>query len=298
MFTVPFTADPAQSFSVDLGGASYTFDARYNDRSASWTFDLTRDTDSAVLVAGAPLLIGQELLAGYALGIGGLVATDLSNTDTDAGPDDFGLGLRVEVTFLSFDELDLLNDASRGIMPPASSGGGGSSGSGGGGSGGGGGGSGGGGSGGGGGAGSGSGGGGGGSGGGGGTTIINNTIINVLVPLVDTTEHADSSGAEVIVSRFMVDLASNPAATVTLNVSFLASSAAGTATFRAYVGGTAATIDGSLVGTATRAGVGMAIVGLTGAVANPATRVPVKITMQSSGAAVDAFIDDLSGVIG
>lgn len=104
MLVIPFTSDPAQDFTVALGEAKYRLEARYNDRSESWTLDITRDADEEILVVGVPMLIGQDILKPYALGIGGIVVTDLANTGLDAGPDD--LGSRVIVTWFSEDELD------------------------------------------------------------------------------------------------------------------------------------------------------------------------------------------------
>jgi hypothetical protein len=141
-------------------------------------------------------------------------------------------------------------------------------------------------------------GGGGGGGGGGGTTIINNTIINLLQPIVDTVEHADSSGAEVLVTQMPVDLTSNPATSVTLDIVFMAASASGTAIYRAYLGGTAGAIDGTLVGMNTRAGSSLAPIRISGPVANPGGVQFVKLTIQSSGSSIDAFSSELTGIIG
>jgi len=106
MLVLPLTSDPSRFFATDLGGATYTIETRYNDRSASWTFDVTRDLDEVRLVSGVPLLLGQEMLSSYALKIGGLIAADLSNTGADAGPDD--LGERLIVVYVTEDELALM----------------------------------------------------------------------------------------------------------------------------------------------------------------------------------------------
>ena len=109
MQTIPFTSDPAQSFSVSLDGNKYRFDARYNDRSGQWTLDITTEPMGVLLVAGVPILIGQDMLAPYVLGIGGLAATDTQTGGIDAGPDD--LGDRVTVTWFSEAEMTLLRAA-------------------------------------------------------------------------------------------------------------------------------------------------------------------------------------------
>lgn len=106
---LPFTNDPAQSFTVALGGAKYLFDARYNDVGGFWTFDITAEPSQVQLVAGVPILIGQDLLAPYGLGIGGLFATDTVSGGIDAGPED--LGDRVTVAWLSEAELQIIRDA-------------------------------------------------------------------------------------------------------------------------------------------------------------------------------------------
>lgn len=103
MLTVPFTSDYAQTFDVVLGGATYSFAARFNDWNGVWTFDITVTATQVQLVAGVPLLIGQDMLAPYALGIGGLTAADMETGGIDAGPDD--LGARVIVSWLSPDEI-------------------------------------------------------------------------------------------------------------------------------------------------------------------------------------------------
>lgn len=106
---IPFTSDPAQSFRVSLDGNKYQIDARYNDRSGQWTLDITTEPDGTLLVAGIPILIGQDMLAPYVLGIGGLAATDLQTGGVDAGPDD--LGDRVTVTWFNEDEMAILRAA-------------------------------------------------------------------------------------------------------------------------------------------------------------------------------------------
>lgn len=101
--TLPFTSDPAQTFTVALAGTKYDIEARYNDAAGYWTFDLSLTSTGVTLISEVPILIGQDLLAPYALQIGGFVATDLSGAGLDAGPDDFGD--RVIVSWLSPTEL-------------------------------------------------------------------------------------------------------------------------------------------------------------------------------------------------
>lgn len=271
MLVVPFTSDPAQSFTVQLGDGKYIIDARYNDRSKSWTFDLTRDADQVMLVAGVPLLLGGDLLAPYPFNIGALTAVDSSQADVEAGPDD--LGERALVVWASPLELAIMNGDLSPTAVPATIPILGSTGT---------------------------------------LTIVvqniinqystsnvtSTTVVGLQVPLVDNQQHADSTGTEVLVSQFAVDLTPNPAGSVTLDVSFFASAATGTATFRAYVGGTVGAIDGTLVGAVTRNAAPFAALRIAGAVANTHTVVPVKITIQSNSVGISAAIDDLTGTIG
>ena len=121
---VPFTSDPWQRFRCTLGGVEYTFEANYNDRSGVWNFDIYRASDEALLVASVPIVLGCDMLAPFALGIGTMFAVDLAASPEyiqpvaappipamamlDADPqgafnDD--LGARVIVTYLSPAEL-------------------------------------------------------------------------------------------------------------------------------------------------------------------------------------------------
>lgn len=112
MQVVPFTSDPAQSFSCTLNGVSYDFYAWYNDSVAVWYFNLTDTATQAVLARGVPILCGCDLLQPYGLGIGAMYALDSAASKTpsvvngvadmlaitDAGAED--LGARVFVVFL------------------------------------------------------------------------------------------------------------------------------------------------------------------------------------------------------
>ena len=108
MLLLPLDSSPAKVFTVQLGdGNKYVLETRYNEGFAGdggfWTFDLSRAIDGVVLATGVPILLGEDLLSPYALGMGALIAVDEANTDTDAGPDD--LGVRVNVYWASADEL-------------------------------------------------------------------------------------------------------------------------------------------------------------------------------------------------
>lgn len=275
MLILPFTSDSSQEFIVNLDGEKFTLAAKYNERSASWTFDLTRESDQLLVLQGVPLLLGQDLLEPYALGLGGFVPTDLSQNDQDAGPDDFGD--RLVVTWFSPTEMLIVGGnftpQNLPVIAAAIQRAGGAV-----------------------------------------TIVVNNitntvqntgnivsnttTVNNLLVPFSDNNEHADDSGTEVVIAQFAVDLTPNPAGSVTFDVSFYASSAAGTATYRAYLGGTRDTVDGTLIGSVTQNVSPFGVKRIRAAVTNPAAAVPLKITIQSSANGIDARIDDLTGSIG
>jgi hypothetical protein len=281
MLVVPFTSDYDQRFTTQLGDDKYVFDARWNERGQVWTADITRDADQVQLIAGVPLLAGQDLLAPYALGIGGLVVADLSLKDTDPGPDDFGE--RVIVAWLSNDDLAAIRDALRaaglpvtvgpGIpspppsspSPPAGS-----------------------------------------PGGPGlppaGTTTINTTVNNINLSgagFGQTVDLSDDSGDEVLIFRD-IGLASLNA-TMALVAGILAS---GTGTVRIYTGGTyeaigsTGTPSGTLRDSAAVSGAGENTYDLDATFANPGGLVPVKVTMQSSAPATAIGVSIIRGSMG
>lgn len=108
MQIIPFTSDPYQGLTVPLGDDRYTFAVRYNEQGV-WTFDLTRESDGVELLTNVSILIGEDLLEPYALGIGGLMAADLTGQMLDAGAEDFSD--RVAVAYFSPAELAALKDA-------------------------------------------------------------------------------------------------------------------------------------------------------------------------------------------
>ncbi len=100
---LPFSSDPAQKFTSQLGDAKYTIEAKYNDRSGVWTFDLYDGASQQLMVASVPMVLGQDLLEPYNFGIGSILCVDANGTGIDAGPDD--LGDRVKVYWFSADEV-------------------------------------------------------------------------------------------------------------------------------------------------------------------------------------------------
>ncbi len=100
---LPFSSDPAQKFTSQLGDAKYTIEAKYNDRSGVWTFDLYDGTSQQLMVASVPMVLGQDLLEPYNFGIGRIICIDTSKQGVEAGPND--LGVRVKVYWFSEDEV-------------------------------------------------------------------------------------------------------------------------------------------------------------------------------------------------
>lgn len=100
---IPFSNDPAQVFTTQLGEAKYTFEAKFNDRSGVWTLDMYDAATQQPIIASAPLVLGQDLLEPYNFGVGSIFCVDTTGQGLDAGPDD--LGERVKVYWFSPDEV-------------------------------------------------------------------------------------------------------------------------------------------------------------------------------------------------
>lgn len=98
-----FSSDASQSFVSQLGERKIGFSAIYNDRSGIWTMSLEDDTTKEVLVQSIPLVLGQELLEPYNLGIGRMIVIDTSGRGIEATAED--LGDRVKVYWASADEV-------------------------------------------------------------------------------------------------------------------------------------------------------------------------------------------------
>lgn len=271
MIDVPFSSDYDQRFITQLGDAKYRFDARWNERGQAWSFDLTRDSDQVQLLAGAPLQIGQDVLAPYALGIGGLIVSDLGRKETDAGPDD--LGTRVIVTYLSPDELAAIKAilgpfgasiVTGGVVPPIGTprvpgSPGASTGS---------------------------------------SSIVYNTTVNETINnfTVDSAsggtsspEMDDASGNEIMIARFIEMPGLNPNPTISMALAVLAR---GNGTIRAYVGGIFEDIGSTGTPSGTAIGTPAAVTAdgpyqITGSLANPGGLAAVKVTMQSSAPATN-----------
>jgi hypothetical protein len=101
-----------------------------------------------------------------------------------------------------------------------------------------------------------------------------------------------STGSQEIVGQLTVDFNLVAAGTITADLTGYASSAAGTATIRLYVGGTSNAVDGTLVGSTTVATTGDTQIQIGTTFTNPTGVRLVKLSLQSSGAAVDANLLD------
>jgi hypothetical protein len=289
MLNVPFTPDYDQRFTSQLGDVRYVFDARWNERGQVWTLDIARESDGVQLIAGVPLLGGQDCLAPYALGIGGLFPIDLSLTDSDPGPDDFGE--RVIVTWFSNDELAAIRAAQRaagrpstivtGVVPPTSrpripAGAPGS------------------------------------------VTPVSNVTNNVTIENIANVTNVtgggpgisktftgpdgitDASGNEILIGSFVQLPNLNPNPTVILELGIYAN---GAGSLRCYIGGTleedgsVGTPSGSLATTAV-AVAGPDIYRISATPVNPAAPVLVKITMKSTAPATQIGVNIISGSLG
>lgn len=108
----------------------------------------------------------------------------------------------------------------------------------------------------------------------------------------DESDGADDSGAQVVVYQRLVNFDAL-LGTVTFELVANVSSAAGTATFRMSYGGTSRVADGTPIGSAMTTGSSTPVpLKVTASIANPGGLKLVKITVQSSGAAVLARIAD------
>ncbi len=79
-------------FNVDLDGASYAVELRWNARDGAWYFSL-RDAEGAVLLSGRKVVLGAKLLGrgeDPRLPPGGLILFDTSGTNVDPGEDELG----------------------------------------------------------------------------------------------------------------------------------------------------------------------------------------------------------------
>lgn len=106
---LPFTPTdpptPHYRVSVQLDGATYLFDVRWNGRAGAWFLDIFT-ADETPLARGVKVVLGAVLarrVISERWPGGILVANDASGEGREAGYDDFGT--RVLVYFYTFEEI-------------------------------------------------------------------------------------------------------------------------------------------------------------------------------------------------
>jgi hypothetical protein len=106
MITLPLTADPNRTFTTVVNNTRYQVTTRWNDRAGVWLLDLDDPSTGLNLASGIPLVLGADLLAGFAPQLGSMLVVD-TNADpglgVDAGIDD--LGTRVQVFWFNPGEV-------------------------------------------------------------------------------------------------------------------------------------------------------------------------------------------------
>lgn len=101
-----------------------------------------------------------------------------------------------------------------------------------------------------------------------------------------------NAGSAEVVGQLTIDFNLLPGGTITVDLTGYASSAAGTATIRLYVGGTSNTVDGTLVGSTTVSSASDTQIQIGTTMTNPTGVRLAKLVLVSSGAAVDANLLD------
>ncbi len=91
---------PFSYFDVDLEGASYTIETRWNERAGLWFLSVS-DKDGVPISAGRAVVLGADLL-GKTVDArrppGVILAIDSTGEDIEAGRDD--LGARVQILYI------------------------------------------------------------------------------------------------------------------------------------------------------------------------------------------------------
>lgn len=99
---LPFSNDPSQRMTVQLGSRKFDFAVKWNDRAMTWSMDITDTETQEPLISGIVLTIENNVLEPFPLEIGGIFAVDTSSRHQEAGIDD--LGGRVKVYWISQDD--------------------------------------------------------------------------------------------------------------------------------------------------------------------------------------------------
>ena len=108
MVGLPFSGAPKESMDVDLVGRKLRIRSRFSNLMETWTisiYDIAGDGE-VPLVEGVVVVIGADLLAPYALGLGGLFAEPQDRPLDD--PKRGELGQRVRLVHYTPEELAAL----------------------------------------------------------------------------------------------------------------------------------------------------------------------------------------------
>ncbi len=104
MIELPVEAVASQRFTVQLAVDKYVFYIRWNDRAECFTLDLSEEVTGTILIEGAALVLGTDILEPYNFHIGSLLMIDGNGTGKDA--DLTTLGTRVKLYWFSEDEVN------------------------------------------------------------------------------------------------------------------------------------------------------------------------------------------------
>jgi hypothetical protein len=100
---VPVGPEAFQNLTVALGGVRVVMDIAYNERTGLYSLSMFDEVTQSALVEGAPIVLGEDMLAPYNFGLGRLIPVDQATTMIDAGFGD--LGGRVVLVWASDDEV-------------------------------------------------------------------------------------------------------------------------------------------------------------------------------------------------
>lgn len=103
MYVLPCTNDPAQVFTTQLGETKLVVDLQWNDRMELFTLSLANDDTGEIYVHGQAVVLGVDILEPYNLGLGSIVAVDLTKKHEE--PNLTNLGNTCNLYWLSEEEV-------------------------------------------------------------------------------------------------------------------------------------------------------------------------------------------------
>jgi hypothetical protein len=107
MNSIPTSDDIFYTQITTLDGSDYLLEFRFNTREGVWYLQISL-TDGTLLATGIKLVSNWPLLQKFAdprMPPGELMALAQGPDDSPAGQEELGIGLRVELTYFSHDEL-------------------------------------------------------------------------------------------------------------------------------------------------------------------------------------------------